>query len=184
MSFKDLLIKLDLVEGKETPTIQPQVNQNLVEQKPIILSNLPQSQAQVLNLNTQEVKNSTSVYDLAFEKLNTPEWDLFEFIQTTDAFGQSEQSYKATFSLGSKLNPSLTKDLLIKQCSQYYGTIAESSSAKLSEFKKELEDKLVAYNKLQSEIKDLTEKVEQRTSGLNVFQNKIETIKNNLTNWI
>ena len=166
----NLFQKLGLVETSE-PTTQVPSPTPVVEKQPEFIAPSP---SLIISSDT-----AIAPYELAFSKLNTPEFDLYEFYQAIQKMGDS--NIRNIFDLGKTLNPNLTKDLLLKQCDEYLQTITGSSKQKIDEYKINLAQKQEQLKIITQEVSSLQSLLSERETGYNLFVGKINDLKNKIS---
>ena len=89
--------KLGLVESTSQPTQAP----------PVVISTPQEKSTYVAPPPTMVITSDSAIqpYELAFSKINTPQFDLYEFYQSVQKLGSSEQNFRSIVELGKTLNP-------------------------------------------------------------------------------
>jgi hypothetical protein len=76
------------------------------------------------NLNNPFISEIVSVYEKGFDSLNSPNFDFFEFYKSVLTVGiNNSQSYQMAFTMGSAMNPELSKISLIEKANYYIAEI-------------------------------------------------------------
>lgn len=76
------------------------------------------------SLNNPFISEIVGVYEKGFESLNSPNFDFFEFYKSVITVGiNNSQSYQMAFTMGSAMNPELSKVSLIEKANFYISEI-------------------------------------------------------------
>jgi uncharacterized small protein (DUF1192 family) len=76
------------------------------------------------NLNNPFISEIVGVYEKGFESLNSPNFDFFEFYKSVVTVGvNNSQSYQMAYTMGTAINPELSKISLIEKANYYISEI-------------------------------------------------------------
>jgi hypothetical protein len=182
MSFKSLFVTDEEGDKKETVKqtgFKFPVAETAQVSTPFFSTAEKVEPAQFTGAPTAEhLDNARTIYSNAFENLNKPGFDFYEYFQSVAHGGiNNPQTYTMAFAMGSAMEKTLTKDLLLQQADYYIGEINKGYNDFIQ---KGSGKKQALVDQKTNEAKSLTNELDLMRQQLEALQLQISDRQNKL----
>lgn len=174
---------LDKKEAEVAPVVTPNVVTPTMASSPIVSTPIqPVVPVPSVDLSCEpHMQAILTQYEKGFESLNLPGYDFFEFFNAVMLTGPNNpQVYDMAFTMGKSMDPTLTKEKLIKDAQFYLDELSKVHNTFKGEgqlaLDKILERKRLAGSELSTRIESLSAQIEGLTRELNTAKTEAQSL--------